>query len=88
MRGPGNTPGAWAVEQAIDELAERLSIDPLVLRDKIDLSPVRREERRIGAERIGWKQRHAPGADRRTDKARDGSCSVIMGRECADQLCL
>jgi xanthine dehydrogenase YagR molybdenum-binding subunit len=63
MRGPGNTPGAWAVEQAIDELAERLSIDPLVLRDRIDLSPVRREERRIGAERIGWQRRHAPGAD-------------------------
>jgi xanthine dehydrogenase YagR molybdenum-binding subunit len=63
MRGPGNTPGAWAVEQAIDDLAERLSIDPLALRDRIDLSPVRREERRIGAERIGWQQRHAPGAD-------------------------
>ena len=29
MRGPGNTPGAWALEQTIDELAERLSIDPL-----------------------------------------------------------
>jgi xanthine dehydrogenase YagR molybdenum-binding subunit len=63
MRGPGNTPGAWAVEQAIDELADRLSIDPLALRDRIDLSPVRREERRIGAERIGWQRRQAPGAD-------------------------
>ena len=63
MRAPGNTPGAWAVEQAIDELAERLSIDPFALRDRIDLSPVRREERRIGAERIGWRQRHAPGTD-------------------------
>jgi xanthine dehydrogenase YagR molybdenum-binding subunit len=63
MRGPGNTPGAWAVEQTIDELAERLSIDPLRLRDQIDLSPVRREERRIGAERIDWQRRHAPGAD-------------------------
>src|ERR1035437_9754645 len=63
MRGPGNTPGAWAVEQAIDDLAERLSIDPLALRDRIDLSPVRRGERLIGAERIGWPRRHAPGAD-------------------------
>jgi len=63
MRGPGNTPGAWGLEQAIDELAERLSIDPLALRDRIDPSPVRREERRIGAERIGWRRRHAPGAD-------------------------
>jgi xanthine dehydrogenase YagR molybdenum-binding subunit len=63
MRGPGNTPGAWAMEQAIDELAEKLAIDPFVLRDRIDVSPVRREERRIGAERIGWARRHAPGAD-------------------------
>jgi xanthine dehydrogenase YagR molybdenum-binding subunit len=63
MRAPGNTPGAWGMEQAIDELAEKLAIDPLALRDRIDPSPVRREERRIGAERIGWKMRHAPGAD-------------------------
>ncbi len=63
MRGPGNTPGAFGLEQAIDELAEKLSIDPLALRDRIDPSPVRREERRIGAERIGWSRRHAPGAD-------------------------
>jgi len=63
MRAPGNTPGAFGLEQAIDELAERLAIDPLILRDRIDPSPVRREERRIGAERIGWQRRHAPGAD-------------------------
>jgi len=35
----------------------------MVLRDRIDPSPVRREERRIGAERIGWHRRHASGAD-------------------------
>ena len=63
MRAPGNTPGAWGLEQAVDELAERLGVDPLTLRDRIDPSPVRREERRVGAERIGWPQRHAPGAD-------------------------
>jgi xanthine dehydrogenase YagR molybdenum-binding subunit len=63
MRGPGATPGAWGLEQTIDELAERLALDPLALRDRIDLSPVRREERRRGAERIGWARRHAPGAD-------------------------
>ncbi len=64
MRAPGAVPGAWAVEQAVDELAERLAIDPLALRDRIDPSPVRREQRRIGAQRIGWSGRHAPGADR------------------------
>ena len=67
MRGPGNVPGGWALEQAIDELAHRLALDPLALRDRIDPSPVRREERRIGAERIGWGRRHAPGANRGPD---------------------
>ncbi len=41
MRGPGNTPGAWGLETAIDELAERLGLDPLQLRERIDPSPVR-----------------------------------------------
>jgi len=63
MRGPGNTQGAFGIEQAIDELAERLAIDPLALRDRIDPSAVRREERRLGAARIGWERRHAPGTD-------------------------
>jgi xanthine dehydrogenase YagR molybdenum-binding subunit len=63
MRAPGNTPGAWGLESAIDELAEKLGLDPVALRDRIDPSPVRREERRIGAERIDWSRRHAPGAD-------------------------
>lgn len=63
MRAPGNTPGAFGFEQAIDELAERLAMDPLVLRNRVDPSAVRREERRIGAERVGWHRRHAPGAD-------------------------
>jgi xanthine dehydrogenase YagR molybdenum-binding subunit len=63
MRAPGNTQGAYAMEQAIDELAERLGIDPLTLRDRIDPSAVRREERRIGGELIGWKRRRPPGSD-------------------------
>jgi xanthine dehydrogenase YagR molybdenum-binding subunit len=63
MRAPGAVPGAWGMEQAIDELADRLVLDPLELRDRIDPSPVRREERRIGAERIGWRRRHPPGND-------------------------
>ena len=63
MRAPGNAPGAFGLEQTIDELAEKLGLDPLALRERIDPSPLRREERRIGAERIGWHRRHAPGAD-------------------------
>jgi xanthine dehydrogenase YagR molybdenum-binding subunit len=80
MRGPGNTPGAFAVEQAIDELAERLTIDPLVLRDRIDPSPVRREERRLGAERIDWqRRRHAPGVDPGPVKRGVGVAQSIWG---------
>jgi xanthine dehydrogenase YagR molybdenum-binding subunit len=79
MRGPGNTPGAWAMEQSIDELAERLALDPLALRDRIDESPVRREERRIGAQRIGWLQRHAPGADTGPLKRGMGMAQSLWG---------
>lgn len=79
MRGPGNTPGAWGLELAIDELAERLAIDPLVLRDRIDASPVRREERRLGAQRIGWERRHAPGADAGPVKRGIGMAQSLWG---------
>jgi len=63
MRAPGNVQGAFALEQMIDALAEKLGMDPLALRDRIDPSPVRREERRRGAERFGWSRRQRPGAD-------------------------
>ena len=79
MRGPGNTPGAWGLEQTIDELAERLAIDPLVLRDRIDASPTRREERRIGAERIGWQRRRPPAADTGPVKRGLGMAQSLWG---------
>jgi xanthine dehydrogenase YagR molybdenum-binding subunit len=63
MRAPGNVPGAYALEQMIDELAGKLGMDPLALRDRIDPSAVRREERRVGAARFGWSRKHAPGSD-------------------------
>lgn len=63
MRAPGNVPGAYALEQMIDELAIALGMDPLALRERIDPSRVRREERRVGAARFGWSRRRAPGAD-------------------------
>ena len=62
MRAPGNVQGAFALEQMIDELADKLNLDPLALRDRIDPSTVRREERRIGAERFGWGTRRPAGA--------------------------
>jgi xanthine dehydrogenase YagR molybdenum-binding subunit len=79
MRGPGNAPGAFGLEQIVDELAEKLQIDPLALRDRIDQSPVRREERRIGAERIGWQRRHAPGADAGPVKRGIGVAQSLWG---------
>ena len=63
FRAPGHPQGCFALEQVIDELAEKLGVDALALRDKIDSSPSRRMERRIGAEKFGWSRRHAPGAD-------------------------
>ena len=50
MRAPGHPQGCFALEQAIDELAEKLNMDPLAFRDKIDESPARREKHRIGAQ--------------------------------------
>jgi len=63
MRAPGHPQGCFALEQVIDELAEKLNLDPLALRDKIDEHPARREERRIGAQLANWSERHKPGAD-------------------------
>ena len=85
MRGPGNTPGAFALEQAIDELAEKLGIDPLALRDRIDPSPVRREERRIGAAAHRLEPATRAGRRHRPDQARPRHGAVAVGRQRADQ---
>lgn len=72
FRAPGHPQGCFALEQLIDELAEKLRMDPLALRDKIDVdedqkgknvdSDARKVERSIGAERVGWVRRRAPGS--------------------------
>ena len=69
FRAPGHPQGAFGLEQTIDELAEKLGIDPLALRDKIDThedglladAAARKVERRLGAERVGWGKRHKAG---------------------------
>ena len=38
FRAPGQVQGIFALEQTIDELAERIGMDPLALREKIDVS--------------------------------------------------
>jgi xanthine dehydrogenase YagR molybdenum-binding subunit len=64
FRAPGHPQGSFALEVMMDELAGKLRMDPLELRMKNDPSEVRREEFRIGAERVGWKTRD----DRRAGK--------------------
>ncbi|HEY1435176.1 MAG TPA: molybdopterin cofactor-binding domain-containing protein, partial [Thermoanaerobaculia bacterium] len=59
MRAPGHPQGAFALEATMDELARSIGMDPLAFRLKNDPSAVRREEFRIGAEKIGWATRDA-----------------------------
>jgi xanthine dehydrogenase YagR molybdenum-binding subunit len=89
FRAPGHPQGAFGLEQSIDELAEKLGVDPLALRDTIDVddpeadwssSGARRVERRIGAEKAAWSRRHAPGADRGPVKRGVGVAQAIWYR--------
>ena len=64
FRGPGQVQGIFALEQMLDELAERIGIDPVALRDRIDTrdtddARARAVERRIGAQRFGWDEARA-----------------------------
>jgi len=68
FRAPGQVQGIFGLEQMLDELAEKIGMDPLDFRAKIDTSgsqdcEARAVERRIGAERFGWKSRKAANAD-------------------------
>ncbi len=86
FRAPGSPQSMFAVEQLVDELAEKLGVDPLALRDKLDAGDrrsdreARRRERRIGAEKIGWARRHAPGSDRGPWKRGLGVAQAVWGR--------
>ena len=65
MRAPGHPQGAFALEQTIDDLAIKLNLDPIDLRDRIDVHPVRKVERQIVRESAIWKARQqVAGADR------------------------
>ncbi|AFL50827.1 xanthine dehydrogenase YagR molybdenum-binding subunit [Sinorhizobium fredii] len=68
MRSPGEAPGMLAFESAVDELAERLGLDPIELRVRNE--PTEDPERGVpfstrnlvacmqeGARRFGWKRR-------------------------------
>jgi len=86
MRAPGEAPGMMALEIAMDEMAERLGLDPLEFRKRNDTqSDPEHPERpfsqrqlvecmRVGAERFGWDKRNPqPGT------IRDGRWLVGLG---------
>ncbi|GAB2683291.1 xanthine dehydrogenase family protein molybdopterin-binding subunit [Mucilaginibacter koreensis] len=85
MRAPGGVTGVYAIEVAIDELANKAGIDPLEFRlmnyaetDQNDDKPFSSKELRAcyqqGAERFGWSKRNP--LPRST---REGNCLVGWG---------
>ncbi|HEY4250921.1 MAG TPA: aldehyde oxidoreductase molybdenum-binding subunit PaoC [Roseomonas sp.] len=86
MRAPGETPGLMALEIAIDEMAEKLGLDPIEFRAINDtaVDPEHPERPfsqrqlvhclRLGAGRFGWGRR-----DARPGRHRDGRWLVGMG---------
>jgi xanthine dehydrogenase YagR molybdenum-binding subunit len=89
MRAPGEASGMMSLEAAMDELAERLGLDPIELRirnepDKHPESGAPYSARQLiecmqdGAEKFGWRHRNPkPG------QARDGRWLVGMGMAAA-----
>jgi len=86
MRAPGEAPGLMALEIAMDEMAERLKMDPIAFRALNDtqVDPAKPERRfsarrlvecmRTGADKFGWAQRSAQPATRR-----EGNSWIGMG---------
>lgn len=86
MRAPGETPGLMALEIAIDEMAEKLNLDPVEFRilNDTQVDPERPERPfsqrqlneclRTGAERFGWSKRN-----REPGKVREGRWLIGMG---------
>ncbi len=69
MRGPGRVPALFGIESAMDELAEKVGIDPLQMRllNYAELDESKnlpwsskhlREAYQVGAEKFGWSQRN------------------------------
>jgi xanthine dehydrogenase YagR molybdenum-binding subunit len=86
MRAPGEAPGLMALELAMDEMAEKLGLDPVEFRilNDTQVDPEHPERRfsqrqlveclRVGAERFGWSRRSATPGQRR-----EGRSLVGMG---------
>ena len=62
MRAPGHPQGAFAMDCLMDELAEKLGMNPLEFRRINDTSEVRQAQYTLGAQEIGWHRRNnVPG---------------------------
>jgi xanthine dehydrogenase YagR molybdenum-binding subunit len=59
--GGGAPQSAWAIERAMDDLADALGMDPSDFRVKNDANPLRRRQLRRLADLIGWERRSTPG---------------------------
>ncbi len=91
MRAPGEAPGSFALECALDELAYALGLDPLELRlrnhadtDQYERKPYSSKHLKEcyaqGAEIFGWGKRHPEPRSMRTD---DGGLLVGWGMSTA-----
>jgi xanthine dehydrogenase YagR molybdenum-binding subunit len=78
MRAPGEAPGSFGLESAMDELADACGIDPVELRVRNEPEKDPETGRpwssrhlvdclRLGADRFGWSSRREPGARREGD---------------------
>ncbi|NYD90324.1 aldehyde oxidoreductase molybdenum-binding subunit PaoC [Sphingomonas melonis] len=86
MRAPGEAPGLMALEVAMDEMAEKLNMDPVQFRivNDTQVDPEKPERKfsqrqlveclRMGADKFGWSQRQA-----KPRSVRDGRWLVGMG---------
>jgi xanthine dehydrogenase YagR molybdenum-binding subunit len=86
MRAPGEAPGLMALEVAMDEMAEKLGLDPIEFRilNDTQVDPEKPERPfsqrhlsecfRLGADRFGWTKRNAAAG-----KTRDGRWLIGMG---------
>lgn len=66
MRAPGHPQANFAMESIMDELAEKLGMDPLELRLKNDPNQTRQNEWKIAAYNFGWKNRKPSGSQKGT----------------------
>ena len=64
MRAPGHPQACYAMESLMDELAEKIGMDPIEFRKKNAKDEAWHRQLDVGAEKIGWKDRKMQaGAD-------------------------